>query len=50
MGDHWGWAAVAADVSKFVKEANLTELPLDPMGNLTFGQPIPGLILGPDGQ
>ena len=50
LGDDWGWAAVAADVSKFVKEANLTELPLYPMGDSTFGQPIPGLILGPNGQ
>ena len=50
LGDDWGWAAVAADVSRFVQEKNLTQLPLYEMDNMAFSQPISGLILGPNGQ
>jgi hypothetical protein len=50
LGDDWSWAAVAADVSRFVQEKNLTELPLYEMNDSTFSQPISGLILGPNGQ
>lgn len=50
LGDDWGWAAVAADVSRFVQEKNLTQLPLYEMDNMTFSQPISGLILGPNSQ
>ena len=50
FGDDWSWPAVAADVSRFVQDIKLSELPLFPVGDLTFTQPIPGLILGPMGQ
>ena len=50
FGDDWSWAAVADDVSRFVQDVELRELPLYPMDDLTFTQPIPGLILGPKGQ
>lgn len=46
MGDDWSWRAVRDDVSKFAMELALPELALHP----GTSQPVPGVVLGPNGQ